>query len=116
LFSLFLPALFSRCPQVLAYAGAVFGPRGGPLPPGWCGWHPGFPSGMFHLFPSPLGSSLFRWLFPPPLAWCRWSLVVIKSRWLRWLSAPVPPLLSPCYVFFFGSVLFFSWFGSVFIL
>ncbi|KAI8867948.1 hypothetical protein GQ42DRAFT_49000 [Ramicandelaber brevisporus] len=23
-----------------------------PLPPGWCGWHPGFPSGMFHLFPS----------------------------------------------------------------
>ncbi|KAI8868342.1 hypothetical protein GQ42DRAFT_164202, partial [Ramicandelaber brevisporus] len=44
-----------------------------PLPPGWCGWHLGFPSGMFHLFPSPLGSSLFRWLFPPPLAWCRWS-------------------------------------------
>ncbi|KAI8874235.1 hypothetical protein GQ42DRAFT_159913, partial [Ramicandelaber brevisporus] len=44
-----------------------------PLPPGWCDWHPGFPSGMFHLFPSLLVRPLLRWLSPPLLACCRWS-------------------------------------------
>ncbi|KAI8869432.1 hypothetical protein GQ42DRAFT_28725 [Ramicandelaber brevisporus] len=72
-------ALFPPCLQVLACAGAVFGPRGGCPSAARLVWlASGFSQRHVPSVPLSLGSSLFRWLSPPPLACCRWSLVVVK--------------------------------------
>ncbi|KAI8873951.1 hypothetical protein GQ42DRAFT_160136 [Ramicandelaber brevisporus] len=62
-----------RCWRVLAWCSVPV--VAVPLPPGWCGWHPGFPSGMFHLFPSLL-------VRPSSVGFLPHLSLAVVGRWL----------------------------------
>ncbi|KAI8872810.1 hypothetical protein GQ42DRAFT_161021 [Ramicandelaber brevisporus] len=80
-----------------------------PLPPGWCGWHLGFPSGMFHLFP------LLSWFVPSSVGFLPHLLLAVAGRWLSSSEGGCvgcqhlfPRCCRHAMFFFFGSVRYSS--------